>query len=315
MSANAQFLTLQGAADFLGPGAIEVNMYQSEIFDIVRRRGVLGQRIKDVPATGHPSRYFEQNSIVTGTFQDPRALAPTPGTPSRQERPLFLKAVVAQINYSQFDLEVTQQQKQFDHLEAQDLHDTVDGTMLTHDKALWNGTDTNLAAPTTVQYVGLQTQITLTATIAAGASIIDGLKAQVAAMFANPTYEVRPTAIYVNPILGDLIDREAKALQVYFDKCEIVPGVFVKGLQTQAGMIPIIADPLLPSLPSGSLTAYPAVILSEPSVEYHYLTNKMPRVFQLGLLGNLALQKVVVKYGAPVAKGAAYAHAVVSVLR
>jgi hypothetical protein len=290
-------------------------MYQSEIFDLVRRRGILGQRIKNVPATGHPSRYFEQTTIVTGAFQDPRALAPTAGSPTRVERPLFLKAVVAQINYSQFDLEVTQQQKQFDYLEAKDLEDTVNGTMLTHDKGLWNGNDTSLSAPSTLQYVGALTQITQTATIAAGASIIDGLKAQVAAMVANPTFEVMPSAIYVNPILGDLLDREAKTLQVYFDKVEVVPGVKVKALMTQAGLLPIITDPLLPSSASGSFTSYPAVIVSENDFEYHYLTNPMPRVFQLGLLGNLALQKVVVKYGAPVAKGAAYAHAVVSILR
>ena len=61
---NAQFIDLSAAADFLGPGAVEVNRYQSEITDIVRRRGVFGQRIKQVPATGHPSRFFEQTAIV-----------------------------------------------------------------------------------------------------------------------------------------------------------------------------------------------------------------------------------------------------------
>jgi hypothetical protein len=62
---KAQFLDLHAAADFLGPGAIEVNRYQTEITDIVRRRGALGQRIKQVPATGHPSRFFEQTAIVS----------------------------------------------------------------------------------------------------------------------------------------------------------------------------------------------------------------------------------------------------------
>ena len=61
---NASFLDLHAAADFLGPGAVEVNRYQTEITDIVRRRGVFGQRIKQVPATGHPSRFFEQTAIA-----------------------------------------------------------------------------------------------------------------------------------------------------------------------------------------------------------------------------------------------------------
>ncbi len=57
---KAQFLDLLAAADFLGPGAIEVNRYQTEITDIVRRRGAFGQRIKQVPATGHPSRFLSR---------------------------------------------------------------------------------------------------------------------------------------------------------------------------------------------------------------------------------------------------------------
>jgi hypothetical protein len=55
---TGRFVDLMAAADYLGPGAgaVEVNRYQTEIFDIVRRRGAFGQRIKQVPATGHPSR-------------------------------------------------------------------------------------------------------------------------------------------------------------------------------------------------------------------------------------------------------------------
>ena len=54
---NAKFTEISAAADFIGPGAIEVPLYQTEILDLVRRRGPFGQRIKQAPATGHPSRY------------------------------------------------------------------------------------------------------------------------------------------------------------------------------------------------------------------------------------------------------------------
>ena len=60
---KGQFVDLYASADYLGPGAIEIDRYQTEIFDIVRRRGVFGQRIKQVPATGHPSRFFEETAI------------------------------------------------------------------------------------------------------------------------------------------------------------------------------------------------------------------------------------------------------------
>src|ERR1700689_1538230 len=128
---NGRFVDLMAAADFIGPGAVEVERYQTEIFDIVRRRGVFGQRIKQVPATGHPSRFFEETAIASPTaaqgFMDPRNIAPTTQAPTRVELAVPLKALVSQINYNLFDLEVTAQQSQFAYLQAKDLADAVDG--------------------------------------------------------------------------------------------------------------------------------------------------------------------------------------------
>src|SRR5450432_3665234 len=155
---NANFFDIHAAADFMGPGAIEVPFYQTEITDIVRRRGVFGQRIKSVPATGHPSRFFEETAIPAPTaanaFVDPRTIVPTLVAPTRVERSVPLKCLVSQINYNLFDIEVGAQQSQFAYLQAKDLADAVEGVMRTHDVSLWNGTDTSLSAPTTTQYFG-----------------------------------------------------------------------------------------------------------------------------------------------------------------
>src|SRR5438094_7589291 len=160
---KAQFLDLLAAADFLGPGAVEVNRYQTEITDIVRRRGAFGQRIKQVPATGHPSRFFEETAIpsptATQAFVDPRNIVPVTTSPTRVERSVPLKALVSQINYNLFDLEVGSQQSQFAYLQAKDLADAVEGVMRTHDVALWNGADTSLSTPTSTQYFGAASQI------------------------------------------------------------------------------------------------------------------------------------------------------------
>src|ERR1700692_249962 len=214
---KANFLDLHAAADFLGPGAIEIERYQTEIVDIVRRRGVFGQRIKQVPATGHPSRFFEETAIASPTaaqgFMDPRNIAPTLQAPTRVELAVPLKALVSQINYNLFDLEVTAQQSQFAYLQAKDLADSVDGLLRTHDVALWNGNDTSLGAPTTLQYFGVIGQIVAggnTTTIATTASIVDGIKSTIAQMVSSAAYAVRPTAIYSNPVLLDLIDRGVK---------------------------------------------------------------------------------------------------------
>src|SRR5271167_5094256 len=122
---NAMFTDIHAAADFIGPGAIEVPLYQTEIFDICRRSSPFGQRIKQVPATGHPSRFFEETAIPALTaaqaFVDPRNIVPVLATPTRVERSLPLKCLVSQINYNVFDIEVGSQQSQFAYLQAKDL--------------------------------------------------------------------------------------------------------------------------------------------------------------------------------------------------
>ncbi len=322
---KAQFIDLHAAADFLGPGAIEVNRYQTEIFDIVRRRGVFGQRAKQVPATGHPSRFFEETAINSPTaaqaFVDPRNITAVVGSPTRLERTVPLKALVSQINYNLFDLEVGAQESQFAYLQAKDLADSVEGLLRTHDVALWNGNDTSLSNPTTLQYMGAIPQIEAggnTVTIGTTASIVDGIKSTIAQMVASSSYNVRPTAIYANPVLLDLIDREMKAeYNVVLATSEITAGVTVKMLSTQAGNLPLIPEWSISytGTPGSGSAVLPAYIVSEDLIEYHWLTDPNPRVFQLGLIGNLASQMVVVKFGGVVVKGANYAHYEVKVNR
>ncbi|MGN6085796.1 hypothetical protein [Trinickia sp.] len=330
---QAKMMTLQAAADYLGTGAIEVNEYEPVITDLVRRRSVALQRFKQVPATGQPHRYFEQTAISTAGFQSTggqggTAISPSPSSPTRVERSAFIKACVNQSNIALFDKMVTQQQKKFAEVIARDIEDIISGINVARAAGVWAGNDTSLSAPTTVQYMGLLSQITTQATIAPGASIIDGLKAEVAALFANETYIVKPTAIYLNPILGDYIDREARAGQITLTEVEVTSGVVVKALATQAGNLPLIGDQFLQaatgsaygfSAPPAGNKNYFAVILTEDMVEMPYVSgetdNPNPLLFQLGLTGNLSGQFVGVMFDAIIGKAASYAHAVVAVQR
>ena len=315
---------ISAAADYLGPGSIEINRYQTEIFDLVRRRYVFGQRIRQTPATGHPSRYFEQLAIGSATTVDPRQITVTASQPERVERPVMLKCLVSGINYSIFDVEVNQQQNQFAYLEAKDLTDQVDAVLKLHDQMLWTGSDTSLVYATTTQYYGVSGQIAQASdlggfyhitSISSTGSLIDNVKTQVAEMAARTDFEVKPSAMYLNPLFGDLFDKEAKSFQLYFNEVEVTPGVIVKALPTQIGLLPLVPDPALTVYASGALKQYTGIITSEEFIEYHWLTSPVPRVFQLGLLGNLAAQFVIVKFGAVVAKGPGYAHSLVYTTR
>lgn len=318
---------ISAAADFLGNGAIEINMYEAEILDIVRRESVLRQRIDSKPATGHPHRYFEQVLIGAGGFTDPRNLSPTASGPTRLERPVMIKATVNQINLTLFDIQVTQQQGVFTGLEAKDIEDCVNGIILADAPAFWTGSDTSLVTPTTDQYVGLLTQITLQFTVAPGASMVDGIKYAIAQMMANVTFKPRPTAVYMNPILGHYFDTEAKAANITMGTT-VVAGITVKNIESQAGLLPFVADAYLPSssvaaygfgTPPAGFKNYFAVIVTEKLIERPYISgnsqNPNPQLFRLGLQSSLSGQYVAVMFDAIVAKGASYAHAIVAVQR
>ena len=314
---NASFADIHAAADFIGPGAVEVPLYQTEIFDICRRSSPFGQRIKQVPATGHPSRFFEETALPspgTAGFVNPRSIVAPVVTPTRVERSVPLKAIVSQINYNLFDIELGNQQQQFAYLQAKDHVDTVSGVMVTHDVALWNGNDSSLNSPTTTQYMGAIAQIVAggnTTTIGTSSSIVDGIKSAVAQMVANNGYHVRPTAIYANPVLLDLIDREMKTeFNVVLNSDQITGGLRVKMLSTQAGDLPLIPDWSLgyTGTPGSGSAVLPAYIVTEDLIEYHWLGDPAPRICQLGLPSSLTQQYVAVKFGAIVVKGANYAH-------
>ncbi len=318
---------IQAAADFLGNGAIEINMYEAEIVDLVRRESILRQRIDERPATGHPHRYFEQTAIGSGAFSDPRTIAVTPSSPTRVERPAMIKAIVNQVNLTLFDVQVTQQQGVFTGLEAKDIEDCVNGVIITAAPAYWNGTDTNLGTPTTIQYVGLLTQLTFQFTVGPGSSIIDGIKYATAKMMSNTTFKVRPTGIYLNPTLGHYIDTEAKAQNITMGTT-VVGGISVKEINTQAGNLPLIPDVWIPSsttaqygfsAPPAGLQNYFCAVVSEKMIERPYVDggkgNPNPQLFRLGLQNSLQGQYVAIQYDCIIAKGANYAHSLLAVQR
>jgi len=326
------FVDLHAAADFLGPGAVETPIFESEVTDLLRRESVALQRFNHKRATGHPHRYFEKTALHQGSFIDPRNMGTqTAGGPTRVEKSAPIKAIINQTNISMFDKEVTEQQGQFASAVADDVNDVINGTVVTSAAAVWAGTDTSLTTPTTLEYMGLLRQISQTSSIASGSSIIDGLKSQVAAMVANQTYKPRPTAIYVNPILADLIDQEAKANSIKLSEVNVAAGVTVNAINTQAGLLPLINDPYIPSVASGSgpaygfsdapagQTMYLAVIVTEDMVEMPYISgmtdNPNPRIFELGLTNNLSGQFVAVLFDSVIAKGPSYAHSLVAVYK
>lgn len=220
-------------------------------------------------------------------------------------------------------------------MKAKDLQDMVNGILVTRDKSLWTGADTvsgsqvgTNGAGNGLQYVGLLSQISNSTTIGSSASIVDSIRTQVATLMNSTTYVNKPTAVYINPLALDYLEQEAKNSNnslkyIATDFTDARVGLTVSAISTVAGFLPLIPDPFMTmdSAISGVSAAgvgyhnYPFAIVNEDLIEFHYVGSKEPRVFQLGLQNGLAEQYVGVLFGAPVAKGASYAHTVGAIVR
>jgi putative ubiquitin-RnfH superfamily antitoxin RatB of RatAB toxin-antitoxin module len=311
--------SFEAAATFV-TGGVWIDQYQSEINDVVRRHGVFGQRIKKVQATGALSRWLDQTAIGTAAFDNRTSLAPTATSPTRAERSVLIKAITNRIQFGLFEQEVSALPGQF-QLKSKDLIDMVSGIVRLNDKALWQGTDVVSGAQvgdgTTNQYVGIPKQISTTLiTVAEAASIVDAIRLEVAKMLNDSDNDVKPTAVYINPIAYYLLETEMKQASGgnTIAQVEVVAGVKVNGIMTAAGFLPLIPDvdltvnPSWGGTPDSGKTHYPFVIVTEDLIEYHYVGSPTPRVFQLGTVSNLQDDYVGVLFGAPVVKLANLAH-------
>lgn len=308
---------MAAAAEFVN-GGIWIDQYQPEILDLVRRDGVLGQRIRFTPATGAISRWFDQTAIGAAKFDNPRSLTPTASSPTRGEKALTVKGITNRVVFGLFEQEVSALQPASQQLKSKDIMDMLNGIIRLHHRALWQGTDVVdgglVGKGTTEQYVGITKQIGGTTTVVAeGSSIVDAIRLDVAKMMADSDNQVRPTAVYLNPLTLHLIENEMKAANNTIAKVQVVAGVEVPAIMTAAGLLPLIPDidlstDLFGGTPAEGKTHYPYVIVTENLIEYHYIGSQTPRIYQLGLVSNLAEDYVGVMFGAPVVKAGNLAH-------
>jgi hypothetical protein len=320
---QTQWIDLAAAAQIIAPGSIVVDEYQKEITDAMKRNSILDGRINYVPATGDFTAYFEQTELNGGAFTDPRNPTSTATSNARVPRSAKVKALTNATNFGHYDITLGQQQGNFTELQAKDVNDMINGITLAHGKGLWRGNDTALATPTTFQYVGLQKQITNTFEILPDASIIAGIRAKVAAMVGSEKFELRPTAIYIDPIAHYYLEEEEREAannntQIAGLSKTVVAGLEVRAVMTSAGILPIIPEPFITSSVNSAdatKTDYGIVIVTEPMLEYHYVGKKDAYVFQLGTTSDLQMKFVGIKYGCPIAKGASYAHAAGKIIR
>ena len=307
---QTRFMNFEAAtADYIGTGALYVPVWESQILDRTRKRGTLLQRVQTKKATGHPTRYFEKLPHDSKhQFIDPRNINHALDTEiTREGRSAYIKAMVDGITFGLFDHEVTMQQGLFGDLQAQDLSEVVSDMLDAQDRAVWEGTATSLMDSTSVEYCSLPTQITNKGTIAAGTRLVKGIIENVAKLMYNKQYAVKPTAIYMNPLMKAKLDAqemdEKDKVKTY--DVEVLPGIKIDGIMTAAGILPIITDIYCPE--------DKIFVVDESLLERQYVTSDVPRMYQLGTEKDLATRYIAILFDTFIVRGGSYGHMVIDV--
>ncbi len=299
-------------ADYITTGAIHVPVFENVILDNTRKRGTLLQRVKTKAATGHPTRYFEKLPHDSKhNWIDPRHIDHALDTTvERVERSAYIKAMTDGITFGLFDREVYNQQgNKFGDLQAQDLSEVITDMLDAQDRNVWTGTASDLMDSTNHDYCSIVTQITNTGNIGAEERLTKAIIQNVAELMYNLEYAVKPTAIYMNPMMKARLDAQemdaADKIKQY--DVEVLPGIKINGIMTAAGILPIITDVYCPE--------DTIAILDEALLERQYVTSATPRLYQLGTEKDLATRYIAILFDTFIVRGGSYGHRLLKVAK
>lgn len=293
------------------------------VHDILSRDTLIRSRIKTVPEGIETFRWVEQTAIASNAaFSDPRKIAPTvKNEPTRVEKLAKLKCITSRITYGMFDSALTRNGT-FSYILEKDMRDAITDCLGLSNSAIYTGDDTSYSNPTTASYFGLMKAITNTVTFNTQQLLTQQIKTQVARM-TNKKFGVAmaaPTAIYVNPMTADIIDREMdnKANNIKQYQSEIKPGVIVPAIMTTAGILPIIRDPEIPlekNAKNDGTYDHKILFLNENLIKRHYFVDgttsyENPVVFKLGRTESLVDDYVIVMLDNVVAEYPDVAHCI-----
>lgn len=316
------FISAAQVADYNTSHYIHLPIFQDGMLDELRRDYTILERIKAVPATGQPSRYWEQTKLPQNTaFVDVRgggsgftgySKDEVDEDYGRVEKSLYLKCQVGRVKFTLFDQEIVKQQG--DSVAVALLKKDMDDMMVQFyrkkNDAIWNGTATKPDDSATNDYCGLLTQIgEAKATIAASDTttrMAQVIRTEIAKQVADKDWDKKVTAIYANPLTIDLLEQELEKDSPNYrvnNQVEIMPGVTCTAIQTQAGRLPIIPDVYIPVKDDTGKQVHHLILMNEAMVERHYLTTPEPRVFKMTQDENLLDDYIAICFDAIVLKG------------
>ena len=294
---------LSGATVFK-PGAIVIDWFDPLIFDDVYRDQVAWNRIDKRLAPGDHTGGFNQTAIGNARSADRESLSYSATNPTRAARTTRdIKAIAKDITFGIFYQSVGRLATQpWGDLTDKDVADQKAACMRLWAELFYEG---DVSSP--LEFDGLRTLLASGAVIIDVAeSIVRKLNHTIAQMIQNSDQGVRPTAIYTNAMVLEMITLELLKLGVQISPTmEIKSGSYayqVMSLNTPAGVLPIIADPFNQGI-AGTVISYPTFIVTERLLSWQYVPvldrqSPDPQTYEIALTNALDRQYKTLMFGA-----------------
>jgi len=303
-ASNVQsFLEELRAANYFGNGALLVDEFDTLILDDIRRESILWNRIDKRLAPGETTNGFDQTGIATGRATPRRTLGFTATGPTRVARtPQTVKAIVSDTTFGIFDRSVYQQQgRRFGNLEQKDVQDLAVACIRQWASEAYLGS----ASGDDDEFNGLRTLVPSGTTIQDSESIVTGICDACIAMTNGTSVVTRPSAIYVNAAVIQMINMEYAKIgdKLLYAPIKVGDSIFdTAQIATPIGYLPLIADPWN-TVVAGTPNVYPTFILDESKLSWQYVEvlgapGADPKTFEIAMTNGLDVQYKSVMFGA-----------------
>jgi len=301
---------------------IHLAVFEDTIYDYLRRDVSIYNWVPSYEATGQPTLYMEQTkNPANEQFSSPTTLAykTIDDDYGRVPKSAMIKCITSKFSFPFFNTLVSRQQGVLPDFVLKDIEDWAWSFKRFVNKKLYYGTDTDLATPTTLEYMGIMTQLTNTPVRTKAettVNITDILSTEIAKMESdtvNITGQAADLAFFMNPVTMNMWVQQEKSLSSNFriETATVIPGFDIPAIRTAKGLIPVVSDPFIDIADNTANGSYdhPILLLNKRLIERRYVGTADPMVFDYNM-GNdqLSSDKLAVLFDNVIVRNAANGH-------
>lgn len=303
---------------------IHLAIFESQIYDYLNRDLSIYNLIPSYEATGQPTMWFEQTKRPENEqFSSPTSLTykTVDADYGRVPKSAMIKCITSKFNVPFFNTLVAKQQKALPDFVQKDIGDWAYSLKRFINTKLYYGSDTDLATPTTTEYMGIMSQIKNIVTKLAAdttstvTSVVETAVASMDSDIVNNTGSGSDLIIMMNGMTMDAWVKQERAANSNFrlETVELKPGFRIPAIMTAKGLIPVVTDNFINVKTETGYKNHPIVILNRRMVERRYIASPDPMVFDWNM-GNdqLTSDKLAVLFDNVIVRGATFAHVLVN---